>query len=286
MLFGAHVSSSGGIFKAIDRIEELGGDAVQVFTQSPRMWRPTAHSPDDLARFRERRAAAGIGSVVCHALYLCNLAAPDDEIYGKSVAALEATLEVAVAIQSEGVIFHPGSHLGAGLETGLDRLAPALAQALELTSDRTWLLLENTAGAGGTIGRSVEELAAIMDRLDGHPRLGVCLDTPHLFASGVDVGDPAALDASLDDLDRLVGLDRLRALHVNDSAAPLGSNRDRHASTGEGLIGERLAVFLSHPALQHLPAILETPGPEGHGPDAEELGRLRDLHRRGLRTRR
>lgn len=286
MLFGAHVSSSGGIFKAIDRIEELGGDAVQVFTQSPRMWRPTAHAPEDLARFRERRAEAGIGGVVCHALYLCNLAAPDDEIYGKSVAALQATTEVAVAIESEGVIFHPGSHLGAGLEAGLDRLGPALAQALELTSDRTWLLLENTAGAGGTIGRSVEELAAIVDRLDGHPRLGVCLDTAHLFASGVDVGDPAALDATLEGLDRLVGLDRLRALHVNDSAAPLGSNRDRHASIGEGLIGERLGVFLSHPALQHLPAILETPGPEGHGPDAGELSRLRDLHRRGVRKRR
>lgn len=285
MLFGAHVSSSGGISSAIDRIEELGGDAVQVFTQSPRMWRPTAHSPEELARFRERRAAAGIRSVVCHALYLCNLAAPDDEIYAKSLAALRATTEVAVAIESEGVIFHPGSHLGAGLETGLDRLAPALAQALELTTDRTWLLLENTAGAGGTIGRSIVELAAIVDRLDGHPRLGVCLDSAHLYASGVDAGDPAALDAALDELDRLVGLDRLRALHVNDSAAPLGSSRDRHASIGEGLIGERLGVFLSHPALQHLPAILETPGPEGRGPDAAELALLRALHARGLRGR-
>lgn len=286
MLFGAHVSSSGGIFKAIDRIEEMGGDAVQVFTQSPRMWRPTAHSEEDVARFRERRAEAGIGSVVCHALYLCNLAAPDDEIYAKSVAALRATTEVAVAIESEGVIFHPGSHLGAGLETGLARIAPALAQVLELTTERTWLLLENTAGAGGTIGRSVEELAAIVDRLDGHPRLGVCLDSAHLYASGVDVGDPAALDAALDELDRLVGFDRLRALHVNDSAAPLASNRDRHASIDEGLIGERLGIFLSHRALQHLPAILETPGPEGHGPGAEELKRLRALHRRGLERRR
>lgn len=286
VLFGAHVSSSGGIFKAIDRIEELGGDAVQVFTQSPRMWRPTAHSDEDLARFRARRAEAGIGSVVCHALYLCNLAAPDDEIYAKSVAALRATTEVAVAIEADGVIFHPGSHLGAGLDVGLERLVPALAQVLELTNDRTWLLLENTAGAGGTIGRSTEELAAIVDRLGGHPRLGVCLDSAHLYASGTDVGDPAALDAALEELDRRIGLDRLRALHVNDSAAALGSNRDRHASIGEGLIGERLGVFLSHPALQRLPAILETPGPAGQGPDGDELGRLRALHRRGLRRRR
>ncbi len=202
------------------------------------------------------------------------------------MAALRATTEVAVAIASEGVIFHLGSHLGAGFETGLDRLAPALAQALELTSDRTWLLLENSAGAGGTIGRSTGELAAIIDRLDRHPRLGLCLDSsPPLRLRRRRHGDPTALDAALDELDRLVGLDRLRALHVNDSAAPLGSNRDRHASIGEGLIGEGLGVFLAHPALQHLPAILETPGPDGHGPDAEELRRLRALHGRGLSRR-
>ena len=276
----AHVSS-GGIYS--DRPDRSSGDAVR-FTQSPRWQWPTAHAPEDLARFRERRAEA-IGSVVCHALYLCNLAAPATRFTG-SPGRAGATTEVAVAIESEGVIFHPGSHLGAGFETGLDRLAPALAQALELTTERTWLLLENTAGAGGTIGRSTGELAAIVDRLDRHPRLGLCLDSAHLYASGVDSGDPAALDAALDELDRLVGLDRLRALHVNDSAAPLGSNRDRHASIGEGLIGERLGVFLSHPALQHLPALLETPGPEGHGPDGEELKRLRALHRRGVRKRR
>ena len=280
MLFGAHVSSSGGIWNAVDRGEEIGCDAVQVFTQSPRMWRPTAHTDEALARFRERRAEAGIGVVVCHALYLVNLASPDPEIYGKSIAALRATLETAAAIESEGVIFHVGSHLGDGFEAGLEHVVPALRELLELTTERTWLLMENSAGAGGTIGRSTVELAAIYDALDGHPRLGICIDSCHWYVSGVDVTDPAILDAALADVDARIGLDRVRALHVNDSAGELGSNRDRHASIGDGLLGEGLGVFLAHPALAELPAILETPGPDGHGPDAEELRRLRALHER------
>ena len=280
MLFGAHVSSSGGIWNAIDRGEEIGCDAVQIFTQSPRMWRPTAHTDEALARFRSRRAEAGIEAVVCHALYLVNLASPDPEIHGKSVAALRATLEVAAAIESEGVIFHVGSHLGSGFEAGLERVVPALQELLELTTERTWLLMENSAGAGGTIGRSTDELAAIYDALDGHPRLGVCIDSCHWYVSGVDVTDSAILDAALADVDARIGLERVRALHVNDSAGELGSNRDRHASIGDGLLGDGLGVFLGHPAFADLPAILETPGPDGHGPDAEELRRLRALHAR------
>ncbi len=280
MLFGAHVSSSGGIWNAIDRAEEIGCDAVQVFTQSPRMWQPTAHTDEALARFRERRAEVGIGAVVCHALYLVNLASPDPEIYGKSIAAMSATLAVAAAIESEGVIFHVGSHLGSGFEAGLERVVPALRELLELTTERTWLLMENSAGAGGTIGRSVDELAAIYDALDRNPRLGVCIDSCHWYVSGVDVTDPAVLDAALVDLDARIGLARVRALHVNDSAGELGSNRDRHASIGDGLLGEGLGVFLAQPAFAELPAILETPGPDGHGPDAEELRRLRALHAR------
>ncbi len=286
MLFGAHVSSSGGISNAIDRAVELGCDAVQVFTQSPRMWRATVHTPEQVTRFRERRAETGIGSVVCHAVYLVNLAGRDRELRARSVAAMRATLETADAIGAEAVIFHPGSHLGDGLDAGLRRSVPALRELLELTTDRLWLLLENCAGAGGTIGRSLAELAALVDALDGHPRLGVCIDSCHWWASGVDVTRPAALDAAVSELDRSIGLDRLRCLHVNDAASALGSNLDRHASVGEGLMGSRIGVFLAHPAFQGLPAILETPGPDGHGPDAEEVRRLRDLHRRGMRNAR
>ena len=151
---------------------------------------------------------------------------------------------------------------------------------LELCSDTTWLLLENSAGAGGTIGRSIDELAALVDALDRHPRLGVCLDTCHLYVSGVDVTDPASLDATLAELDGRIGLDRLRALHVNDAATPLGSNRDRHANVLEGEMGEQLGVFLAHPSLQGLPAVMEMPGPDKHGPDAAELMKVRDLHAR------
>jgi len=285
MLLGAHVSSSGGIWKAVDRAEELGCDAVQVFTQSPRMWRPTAHTEEAYARFRERRAETGLGAVVCHALYLVNLASPDPEIYAKSIAALRATLEAAVAIEADGVIFHVGSHLGSGFEAGLGRVVPALRGLLEATTERTWLLMENSAGAGGTIGRSTRELAAIHHALDRHPRLGVCLDSCHWYVSGVDVTDRAVLDAALAEIDETIGLGRVRALHVNDSAGELGSNRDRHASIGEGLLGDGLGVFLAHPAFADLPAILETPGPDGHGPDAEEVRRLRALHARAVSSR-
>jgi deoxyribonuclease-4 len=277
---GAHVSSSGGIDKAIERAVAIGADSVQVFTQSPRTWRPTNHDPASFERFRAKRQETGMGGVLCHAVYLCNLAAPDPVTYERSVAALRNTTEVACAIGADGVVFHVGSHLGAGLETGLERVVPALEQVLELCTDETWLLMENSAGAGGTIGRSVEELATIYERLGRHPRLGICLDSCHLYVSGIDVTDPAALDACLDELDSAIGLDRLRALHVNDSAAPLGSNRDRHANILEGELGEKLGVFLSSGRLQGLPAVLEVAGPDNHGPDANEICKAKELHRR------
>ncbi|HEY2074041.1 MAG TPA: deoxyribonuclease IV [Gaiellaceae bacterium] len=282
MQIGAHVSSSGGIHTAVDRAVAIGADSLQLFTQSPRMWRPTNHDPATFEKFRERRAETGMGGVLCHALYLCNLAAPDDDVYAKSVAALRNTMEVAGAIGADAVVFHVGSHLGSGFEHGLERVVPAMEQVLELTTDDTWLLMENSAGTGGTIGRSIDELAAIFTRLDRHPRLGICLDSCHLYASGVDVGDPAALDACLDQVDASMGLDRLRALHVNDSAMPLGSNRDRHANIGEGLLGEQLGVFLASPRLQNLPAVLETEGPEKHGPDANEVRKTKELRARAI----
>jgi deoxyribonuclease IV len=282
MEIGAHVSSAGGIDKAVDRAVEMGAESVQVFTQSPRTWRPTNHKPESFERFRERRAETGMGAVLCHALYLCNLAAPNDDVYAKSVAALRNTMEVACAIDADGVVFHVGSHLGSGFETGLERVLPAMEQVLELSTDTTWLLMENSAGAGGTIGRSIDELAVLYDRLGAHPRLGVCLDSCHLYVSGIDVTDPAALDACLDELDASIGLDRLRALHVNDSATPLGSNRDRHANIGDGLLGERLGVFLGNPRLQSLPAVLEVAGPDNKGPDANEVRKAKEIHTRAI----
>jgi deoxyribonuclease IV len=278
LLFGAHCS--GGVKRGIERAVEMGADAVQLFAQSPRAWRFPAHDPADLAGFRTRRTEAGLGAVLVHALYLVNLASPDPVIHGKSVATIRSTVETACAIGADGVVLHVGSHLGAGLEAGLERALPALEQALELCSETTWLLLENTAGTGATIGRSIDELALIVERLGRHPRLGVCLDSCHLFASGYDITNRAGLEALLGELDGAIGLDRLRALHVNDSQAPLGSNRDRHANVGEGLIGEGLGLFLAHPLLQGLPAVLEVPGQNGRGPDADEIRKLSELHAR------
>ena len=280
MQIGAHVSSSGGIDKAVERAVAIDADSLQVFTQSPRTWRPTNHDPASFDRFREKREEAGIGGVLCHAVYLCNLAAPDPVTYERSVATLKNTMEVATGIGADGVVFHVGSHLGSGLEIGLERVVPALEDVLELCTGDTWLLMENSAGAGGTIGRSIEELATIHERLGRHPRLGVCLDSCHLWVSGVDVTDSAALDACLDELDSSIGLDRLRALHVNDAAAPFASNRDRHANILDGELGEKLGVFLASPRLQDLPAVLETAGPENRGPDANEIRKTKDLHAR------
>jgi deoxyribonuclease-4 len=282
MYIGAHLSAAGGLDKAVDRAEAVGAESLQVFTQSPRTWRPTNHDPASFDRFRERRAEVGLAGVLCHALYLCNFAAPDDDVYEKSLAALRNTMQVARAIGADGVVFHVGSHLGSGFEAGLERVVPAMERVLDLSSDETWLLMENSAGTGGTIGRSIEELATLHDRLGRHPRLGVCLDSCHLYASGVDVTDPATLDAMLDELDSSIGLDRLRALHVNDSEAPLGSNRDRHANILEGLLDERLGVFLGNPRLQGLPAVLEVAGPDKKGPDEHEIRKAKELHARAI----
>ena len=280
MLFGAHCS--GGIKKALDRASELEADSLQLFVQSPRAWRFPEHDPRDLEAFRERRTELGIGAALVHALYLVNLASPNDELYEKSVTTMSSTMDAACAIEADAVIFHVGSHLGAGLEAGLGRAAPAMEQILGHSSETTWLLMENSAGAGGTIGRSLDELEALFDACGRHERLGVCLDSCHLWVSGDDVTDRTALDVLLAGLDSRVGLDRLRALHVNDAQAPLGSNRDRHANLLEGEIGEGLSTFLAHPAFQELPAVMEVPGPDNHGPDQGEMRKLRELHARGL----
>jgi deoxyribonuclease-4 len=276
VLFGAHCS--GGIKKALDNAVAMDADAVQLFAQSPRTWRFPEHEPAELERFRDKREELGMPAIV-HALYLVNLAAPDDTIYEKSVATMRSTMDAACAIEAD-VVFHIGSHLGAGFEAGLERLVPALGQILERCNERSWLLMENSAGAGGTIGRSPDELVTVFDALDRHERLGLCLDSCHLYVSGIDITQRDVLDDLLDDVDARIGLDRLRALHANDSKAPLGSNRDRHENIGDGLIGEGLGEFLAHPKLQGLPVVLEVPGVDGKGPNAEEIRKLRELHAR------
>jgi deoxyribonuclease-4 len=252
---------------------------MQVFNQSPRMWRPTKYGPDDFAAFRERFARSSVQSVFIHAVYLINVASDDAEVRRKSLASLTHALAVGDGIGADGVIVHPGSGKGASAEKTMKLIGDALRRALD-SSDSCCLLLEDTAGAGGTVGRSFDELAEAIERAGADTRLRVCLDSCHLLASGHEIREPDALARVIDEYDEKVGLDRLRCLHLNDSKTPLGSNRDRHANLGEGELGvDGIRAFLGEPRFECLPVVLEVPGPTGHGPDRAqiEIGkRLRD----------
>ena len=283
MLVGGHVSTAGGLAKAYARGVEIGCDAIQVFNQSPRMWRPTRYSDDDFAELRELLEAGPVRSVVIHAVYLINCASDDPEIREKSLTSLIHALRVGDGIGADGVVLHPGSRKQEQLEPALDRIGEALRHALE-ESDRCPLLLENTAGAGATIGRSFEELGAVIERAGGHERLGLCVDCCHAFASGYDVRTADGVAKAVDELEREVGRERLRCLHVNDSRVALGSNRDRHARLPDGELGRGgLAAFLSEPRFEDLPALLE--GGDGAGADAEQVALARELRAQGLDAR-
>jgi deoxyribonuclease IV len=279
MLIGGHVSTAGGLDKAVERAVERGCETMQIFNQSPRMWRPTRYTDEDLAAFREAFDASPIQSVYIHAVYLINVASDDAEVRRKSLAALTHALRVGDAIGADGVVVHPGSGKGQRPAPTFRKVGNAMAKALA-ASEACPLLFENTAGAGFTIGRTLEELAEVIDRTDGNGRIGVCLDSCHLLASGYEVREPGALGEVLDRCDELIGLDRLRALHLNDSQTALGSNRDRHANLGEGELGEDgVRVFLAEPRFKGLPVLIEVPGPDGHGPDRRQVElakRLRD----------
>ncbi|MGH2980157.1 MAG: deoxyribonuclease IV, partial [Solirubrobacterales bacterium] len=271
MLIGGHVSTAGGLERAIERAEERGCETMQIFNQSPRTWRPTRYSEADFAAFRERFAASPMKSVYIHAVYLINVASDDAEVCRKSLASLTHALSVGDAIGADGVIVHPGSGKGQAPGPTFKKLGRAMRAALAET-ELTPLLFENTAGAGFTIGRTFEELARVIDVSGGEERIGVCLDSCHLLASGYEVRERAAFKAVVDEYDRVVGLDRLQALHLNDSQVPLASNVDRHANLGAGELGEDgIRVFLGERRFKGLPVLVEVPGPDGHGPDREQI---------------
>jgi deoxyribonuclease-4 len=285
MLIGAHVSPAGGLPKAVERGVERECDAIQIFNQSPRMWRPTAYTDEDFAAFREAFAASRLESVVIHAVYLINTATEDAEMAEKSLTSLTHSLRVGDAIGADGVILHAGSALKGHVGEAIARSGKVIKAALEAT-DHCPLLLEDTAGTGGTLGRSFEELVELVDAAGGGERLGVCLDSCHLLASGYDVTTAASIASVVEDFDAQLGLDRLRCLHVNDSVTPLGSNRDRHAPLGQGEIGEDgCAAFLSEPAFDGLPALFEGPGLSGKQAEVDDIRLMRDLRRKGLEAR-
>jgi deoxyribonuclease-4 len=280
MLIGAHVSPAGGPAKALARGDELGARAIQIFNQSPRQWKPTVYSEDAVAEYHEALADSGVESLLIHAVYLLNPGSDDPDFRDKTLTSLIASLRAGHALNATGVVLHPGSAKTGDVGEAIARAGELIREALAET-EGCELHLENTAGAGGTLGRSFEELAALFDAIGGDPRLGLCLDSCHLLASGYDVRTPATLSAVLDECDREVGLDRLRSLHYNDSQVKLGSNVDRHAITGEGEIGLKgTQVFLSEPRFEDLPCVLETLSDE-----REDVRLCWELRKKGLAAR-
>jgi deoxyribonuclease IV len=285
MLIGAHVSNAGGLPNAIERGLERECDAIQIFNQSPRQWKPTAYSDEDFAAFKEAREGTRIESVIIHAVYLINCASEDAELRDKSLTALTHALHVADKIGADGVVLHAGSALKGDVGTAIERAGKLIKAALDDTH-QSHLHLENTAGTGGTLGRSFSELSALLDAAGGGKRLGVCLDSCHLLASGYDVRSAQAVSETLQAFDEEVGLDRLQSLHVNDSLMALGSNRDRHTALGEGEIGaEGCAAFLSDPAFDGLPTVFEGPGMSGKNVELDDVRRMRELREQGLAAR-
>ena len=285
MMIGAHVSPAGGPANAVARGEERACRAIQFFNQSPRAWRAREYSGEEVAAFHEAMAGSEIDALVIHAVYLLNCASEDPEIRDKSLTALTGALRSGAALDAFGVVLHPGSALKGGVDEAIGRAGAVIAEALA-ESEGCALHLEDTAGAGGTLGRSFEELARLIEVAGGGERLGVCLDSCHLLASGYDIRTADGLASVLDDFDSVVGMERLRSLHVNDSMTPLGSNRDRHINLGEGEIGpDGIAAFLSEPRFDGLPVIFEGPGHAGKAVEREDIENAIALRERGLAAR-
>ncbi len=268
---GVHVSIAGGIDRAIDRAVERGCDVFQIFSRNPRGWRSKDLSSDDVDKFLAKMKASGLDLAVDHMPYLPNLASPKEDVYARSVDLLLAELERCRQLCIPYLVTHLGSHLGFGQEAGKRRIAGALDVALCRTNGNAMLLLENTSGTKNSMGSTFEEIAAIIDAV-GSDRLGVCLDTCHLFAAGYELRTPQGLRSTLKQFDDAVGLERLKLVHLNDSRGLLGSRLDRHEHIGLGEIGDKgFRVILEDESLRDLPMILETPVDERR----DDAGNLR-----------
>jgi deoxyribonuclease IV len=289
MNVGAHVRGGGKLVPSLELGVEIGATSIQIFTQSPRMWKPSQYAPEVLAAYREAAAKnLTITDTFCHATYLINLATADLELYEKSIVTLTHNLSVARGMGSSGLILHVGSHHGAGFDQVVRQIADAFERALaeaDPTPDGVAdcpILIENAAGSGGTVGRSLEEIHLLIDACNSDDRLGLCIDTQHLWASGFDYSTVAGTERLIKEIELSVGMDRLRCFHFNDSKTELGGNRDRHANIGEGTIGTRgLATLTGHPLIRNLPLLLEVPG-AGDGPRAEDVEVGKQVVRAGI----
>jgi deoxyribonuclease-4 len=286
MLVGAHVSPAGGPANAVERGVERHSTAIQFFNQSPRAWRSRVYTDEEAAAFRAAVDESPVEATLIHAVYLINCATNDRGLRKKSLTALTTALRSGEAIGADAVVLHAGSALAGEVKAAIKRAGKVIGEALA-ESESCPLHLENTAGAGGTLGRSFSELAALLDAAGGGPRLGICLDSCHLFASGYDIRTPKALAGVIDDYDATIGLDRLGSLHLNDSQVGLGTNRDRHAVVGEGELGPNAcATFLSEPRFEDLPCVLETGSRKPRSaPDVDDIDLAWKLRKQGLRRR-
>ena len=276
MKLGAHVSTSGGLQKAIERATNIGAEAIQIFASSPRAWR-FRHPDDETAEeFRRLSEQENVSPCYIHGSYLVNIGGSSDQIE-KSIDSLVNNMQAAAKIGAEGVIFHGGSHKGKGFDNVFDQAVDTLQKVLELSPDNVWLCLENSAGMGAHIGSSFQEMGALISGVN-HPNLKVCLDTEHLFAAGYNIASPRELKEVMKEFDAEIGLDKLVAVHANDSKVELGAGVDRHENIGEGHIGlPGFETIISHPAFNEVPFLLEVPGMDGNGPDKRNVDLLKKI---------
>jgi deoxyribonuclease-4 len=285
VLIGAHVSTGGGLSRAIERAEDLRCDAIQIFNQSPRMWRPTRYSDEDFAAFREEMEGSRVEVVAIHMIYLINPAAKDREMQRKSLESLTHALRVGDGIGALGVVVHPGA-LKDDTRTNARKRAVKLIKEALARSESCPIIYENTAGSPQLLGRDFDETAELIEATGGPKRLGLCIDSCHLHATGYDVRTPEGMKDLVDEIDSKVGLKQLRLLHVNDSRDERGSNRDRHEVIGKGAIGRKgLRSFLGERRLQGVPAVLEGPGVDGPAPAREDVQLVRRLWREATRKK-
>ena len=276
MLIGAHVSIRGGIDNAVDNAVRIGADVIQTHPTSAVQWQPLRLDDAVLARYVEKYTNAQLRGHWLHAVYLINLATGKEELLRQSIGSLLHYMEIAKILHADGVVFHPGSHLGAGFGAALPQMHDAIKEVLDRTDSPAKLLVENSAGSGGCVGCTFTEVGRIVHPIDD-PRLGVCLDTQHLFASGYDIRTEATTHATLAAFDRDVGFDTLALIHANDSRRELGCNVDRHANIGEGEIGAEAFTFLAGDSrMRGVPWLLEVPGQNRKGPDVQQINLLRD----------
>jgi deoxyribonuclease-4 len=275
MKIGAHVKTAGGVDKAIDRAEEMGAETIQIFSGAPQAWRRKNYSESEVATYRARVTETGIEPAFIHGLYLVNLASENPDLLAKSYEALVAEMNAAHLIGARGVIFHLGSHKGAGYDACFRQVVEYCGKVVAATPEDAWLILENSAGMGGSVGSRFSELGTIIKEC-GSPRVKVCLDTQHTFAAGYDLKTPSGIERVMEEFDREVGIERLVAVHANDSKCGLGGGLDRHENIGDGQLGrEGFANIMSHAAFRDVPFLLEVPGLDNEGPDKANVDALK-----------